>query len=313
MINHARTLLLNQPAQFIGHYADTAEYIPPTFTPVVLSQALSFIRNVLFGTTTDAYFVQFRVRELLRYIHETEFSSYLYALDSRVTYWPEQPTITPSHYLSVQQTFGVPHVLGISKIVTPTRNDRFTAGQYEVALTRNDETGASVVDVRPRELAALPTTTTFAAGVVPGFQLPGITANFLLNGVATTPPEYPVGLTEIDDMLILEEYAVDTSLGLASRDDGATMEFRRLSLATTTAKWIITAKTRPASAITSILPALELIGEPVFLELFGVSDKEPYTTFKNLWSDHPLPVYRLVGFVLAFIYRVHERSTKNGS
>ena len=210
--------------------------------------------------------MQFRVRELLRYIHETEFSSYLYALDSRVTYWPEQPTIAPPYYLRVQQTAGVPHVLAVSKILTPARNDSFTAGQYEVELTQNNETGASVIDVRPRELAALPTTTTFAAGVVPGFQLPGITANFLLNGVATT-----------------------------------------------TAKWIITAKTRPTAAITSILPSLELLGEPVFLELFGVSDKEPYTTFKNLWSDHPLPVYRLVGFVLAYIYRVHERSAKNGS
>ena len=50
-----------------------------------------------------------------------------------------------------------------------------------------------------------------------------------------------------------------------------------------------------------------MLGEPLFLELFGVDDNaQPYATFKNLWNDHPNPMYRLGGLVLAMIYRTNE-------
>jgi hypothetical protein len=61
------------------------------------------------------------------------------------------------------------------------------------------------------------------------------------------------------------------------------------------------------------MPTLELLGEPVFLELFGVEPAEPYATFKNVWFDHPLPAYKLAGLTLAFIYRLEEvRLHRNG-
>lgn len=72
------------------------------------------------------------------------------------------------------------------------------------------------------------------------------------------------------------------------------------------ARWILTARANPNPAITTLLPILEILGEPLFLELFGVASVEPYVTFKNLWSDHPLSAYRLAGLVLAFIYRAEE-------
>ena len=77
------------------------------------------------------------------------------------------------------------------------------------------------------------------------------------------------------------------------------------------ARWLVDLAVDPPPAITTILPALELIGEPAVLELFGVVSEEPYTTFKNLWFDHPLPAYRLAGFVLAYIYRLNERRSNN--
>ena len=70
--------------------------------------------------------------------------------------------------------------------------------------------------------------------------------------------------------------------------------------------WTVSARANPAPAITSVLPNLEFLGEPTYLELFGVAPEEPYKTFQNLWEDHPLPAYRLSGMVLAFIYRMNE-------
>ena len=79
------------------------------------------------------------------------------------------------------------------------------------------------------------------------------------------------------------------------------------------AQWLVTVKTTPTPVITLLMPTLELLGEPVFLSLFGVNYAEPYATFKHLWFDHPLPVYRLAGLVLAMIYRTEElRRHKNG-
>ena len=72
------------------------------------------------------------------------------------------------------------------------------------------------------------------------------------------------------------------------------------------ARWEITTRAKPASAITTAISPLEMLGEPVFLELFGVGNDEPYETFKNLWFDHPLPAYRLAGITLAVIYRTEE-------
>lgn len=76
-------------------------------------------------------------------------------------------------------------------------------------------------------------------------------------------------------------------------------------------RWTIVAQARPAAALTTLLPVLELLGEPVFLGLFGAAPIEPYATFKNLWFDHLNPVYRIGGLTLAMIYRADELRKKN--
>ena len=79
---------------------------------------------------------------------------------------------------------------------------------------------------------------------------------------------------------------------------------------TLTGRWYIVLTANPSPALTTLLPTLELIGEPTLIELFGLSDEEPYLTFKNLWFDHPLPAYRLAGLVMAFIYRTEQLRTR---
>ena len=261
MINHARTLLLNcSAASAIGH-GSTAEYVPNNFLPVTLSNTLELVRRTLFGASDAANdAVLFRVRELLRYIHETELRDYIYALDSRVTYWPETSAPTPPalQQIYVRQIEGAKQALAVGGSLSNTAQRANTTEEYIVTLTDVDFSARSTTSSEPT------TSVLLSDGLIPTLRLPSTGLKVAPNGLSTL------------------------------------------------AVWSVTVLSRPQSAITTLLPILELLGEPVFLELFGVADIEPYVTFKNLWFDHPLPVYRLAGFVLALIYRTDSIRNQNG-
>jgi len=72
------------------------------------------------------------------------------------------------------------------------------------------------------------------------------------------------------------------------------------------AAWTLRGYLRPTNSLSSIAESLQSIGEPYLLELFGVSNEEPYLTFRNCWKKHPEFAYRLGGLVLAMIYRTEE-------
>lgn len=268
MINHARTLLLNRSAASAIGRGSAAEYVPNNFLSVKLPNALEIVHRTLFsvfGPANDA--VIFRVRELLRYIHETELRDYIYALDSRVTYWPETSLSVPValQQVYVQQISGAKQTLAVGGSLNDTVQHTNTAEEYIVTLTDVDFSARSTTSIEPSESVLI------VDGIVPPLQLPATNLKVMPNGLSAVTP-------------------------------GATID----------SVWSVTVLSRPQSAITTLLPILEMLGEPVFLELFGVADIEPYVTFKNLWFDHPLPVYRLAGLVLALIYRTDSIRNQNG-
>lgn len=303
MINHARTLLLNYSAANAIGRGSAAEYVPNNFVPVKLPNALEIVRRTLFGvssTANDA--VLFRVRELLRYIHETELGDYIYALDSRVTYWPETSTsaLAALQKIYVRQTAGAKQTLAVGGSLSNTSPRTNTLEQYIVTLTDTDFSARSTTSSEPS------TSVLLSGGLIPALRLPATSLKVVPNGLsALAPPEFSATATELDDILIFEDYAAPNVIADESAEAG-TPE------AATDAVWSVTVLSRPQSAITTLLPIFEMLGEPVLLELFGVADIEPYVTFKNLWFDHPLPVYRLAGFVLALIYRTDSIRKQNG-
>lgn len=72
------------------------------------------------------------------------------------------------------------------------------------------------------------------------------------------------------------------------------------------AGWTIRGFLRPQASLAEIAQGLKTIGEPYLLQLFGVTDVEPYLTFRNCWNQHPEFAYRLGGLILALIYRTEE-------
>jgi len=90
MINHLRTLLLNQPGSlnvsptFIGE-----EFVPAEFNPVIPPLDLQAVLNILFGVAPDRAMLNYRLRQYLTLIHSNpDFAGFVTALDSRITYWP---------------------------------------------------------------------------------------------------------------------------------------------------------------------------------------------------------------------------------
>lgn len=258
MINHARTLLLNVPGKTSSREELGEEYIPADFAPVALPGYLQSVHNVLFGTSPDRYFVNYRARELMQLLHSTELAEYVTALDPRVTYWPEPSPVFfgPADRVTIEQASGP----ATTKLLLfgPPRSDTFR-GRSRYTYDISVETG----------------------------EVEATRVNIRVDGT-----DYYTEIT-------------DSNLSQVIQVPGAPQKLR-VQLPVAGSRWVVTTIARPAPVITTLMPVLELIGEPVIIGLFGVTDVEPYATFRNLWFDHPLPVYRLGGLVLAAIYRTDE-------
>lgn len=261
MINHARTLLLNLDGRTSHRDEPGEEYIPVDYVPVILPSYIQAVRRVLFGSAPDRYFLNFRARELMAYIHYTELSQFVYDFDPRVTYWPE--TDRP-FYLTEKQ------VRATQAAGLPTAQPHFNGD-----LFADNTRGRSV-----RE--------------------------FLLRVTAEDGPwearlvskEKP-GATETTPILFSSALSQQIALGTT----GVSFQVQQPSMAT---DWEIYTRVQPSPVLSTLLPILDMLGEPLFLELFGVGNVEPYTTFKNLWFDHPNPIYRVGGLTMAVIYRTNE-------
>ena len=331
MINHARTLLINR-TRAGTHYTEPGyEYISPAYRPAVLPDNLKTIRNVLFGATPDDYFLNFRAHELLSYIHGTDLRAFIYALDPRVTYWPPTATtfFAPARKrVTVTQTYGAPQRLSVAGNLQAIETRGRAKNNYVVDLTRQTETNAVKLFISTQYTGtqyaanALPAPTTYEISditsppITPLYQ----TALKMRPNVSSYNLSYNRILTENNDFLVVESYTPEAGGRLLLESAGAldlsgvaafTAVLNATALDTLLGRWEIETRANPEPALTTVLPTLEMLGEPAFLQLFGVAPAEPYATFKNLWFDHPLPTYRLAGLVLALIYRTEEYRGKN--
>lgn len=339
MINHARTLLLNQ-ARRRTHYSDAGyEFVPPEFKPVELPPTLALVRQLLFGSAPDNYFLNYRCRELLSYIHTTDLSEYVYKFDPRVTYWPEthKPFFAPtSKRVAITQMYGAPQKFTVVGNLRALNSLGRAQCQYTIDLSRvtadNDDTvlQLKLQQVGSRAPAIVEIVKSLDSPpilVLPNTEIklrldaiiPPLGADIFLSeksdnmrvetytpgietDLATEPPTIRRIMSESDAIMILESYAA--SLGNAIHTEDTEVSFQETP--GLVARWFVETTAAPEPILPTAISALEMIGEPASIELFGFKNEEPYLTFKNLWFDHPLPIYRLSGIVLALIYRTEE-------
>lgn len=308
MINHARTLLLNRPRSRT-HYSDYGyEYIPPAFKPVMLPPVLQTLHRIIFGAAPDNYFMNFRANELMSYIHSTELAEYVYRLDPRVTYWPKndltyfEPT---GKKVTITQIYGLPQRLTVAGDLFALTAIGKSLNFYTISLRRvvvDDDVTTMQIEVKYEGKRNSAFTVPVPDPLdTPVIALPDTQLNLRLNP-HSYQKNYTEILTELSEFIVVETYDNET----ANKISTETISIGGPTTGGLEAQWLVETKVNPAPVITTTIPAIEMLGEPAFLELFGLGNDEPYLTFKNLWFDHPLPAYKLSGIVLAMIYRINE-------
>ena len=322
MINHARTLLLNVSAAAYAPGELGEEYVPP-YSALKLPTYLQTARRIIFGTAPDRVFLNYRVNELMRLLHQTELSEFVYALDSRVTYWPQSKTdfFLPQQQVITQKLFGV-YETKLNIIGNPKPDNARGRAYREYTVRINGAVGEEVVTITstttPEEIEVplawlqdnQPVLRLQAGAVgTRGLSEPiDLFDGFLKAQFADVPAKQPQLALETDTAAIISEDYLAEPVELEPGKDPTLQQLRRMGLVDNTllAIWRLTVYAKPDSAITVCLPRLEFLGEPFYLDLFGVTDVEPYVTFKNIWFDHPNAVYRMGAFVMAMIYRTNE-------
>jgi len=320
MLNHARNLLMNvspdsSQRQYIGE-----ELISDEYRPVALPSYLKTLRAVLFGTDPDRIFLNTRVRELLHILHNTELAEYVYKLDPRVTYWPEPPNF----FYQIQNQ------------ISAFKPERELPGRLFIigAITADNVRGKSAreysLEIRPPEISAIKTNALAStAGAVAEITLlddklaktitplqinGGITQRINLletklsvqfSSAALPPPPVFLLLENMGQMLTEDAYFIEIESATIFADP---LEMRMPLIVNEAAdliggRWRVETIAKPAPVLTTAMPTLEILGEPLFLSLFGLTSEEPFNTCRNLWDSHPQTVYRLAGLTLALIYR----------
>lgn len=306
MINHARTLLCNvSGAQYQPQYLGE-EYIPPQYAAQPLPSYLQAARRLIFGTQPERVFLNHRVRELMQIIHETEFADYVYDLDPRVTYWPEQNPVffNLRKYVRATQIAGVYGAKIFFSGDLQADHDRGIAfREYTVRATQLDDTQIIIEYDDPR-FATTQKIVDVSTGISSPVSISGTRVNVRIGGsplsnrelLLETGPSLLVG--EMGEF-ILESPPLNPDGTIPGVFEGTAWRVESFA---------------PPNSVVNVIPLLEILGEPNLLEIFGVSNyDQPFATFKSLWFDHPLAVYRLAGFALAMIYRMEKlRNTVDG-
>jgi hypothetical protein len=306
------------------------EYIP-AYRAAILPTYLTTARNLLFGSSPDRVFLNFRVQELLSFIHRTELAEFVYALDPRVTYWPKKQ----SEFFRAKTTITSLKTVGTDEsrlYINGTLKSDNSRGrafkEYTVKLINSTSATATIeivsdngaaVDTQPIEwLATTPDSSgaevTFT-GMSSQIALPNtdLTLQLVAGNLNITLLEFDGFVdTSADVGLVLRSIALEKGVDpMAFR--AATPVLKITDGRVVLGEWLLQLYAKPDSAIAACLPRLDFLGEPFYLELFGVGNTvEPYATFKNIWFDHPSAAYRLAAFTLAVIYRTNELSAQNG-
>ena len=156
-------------------------------------------------------------------------------------------------------------------------------------------------------------------------QLAGATADVYLQGEQEAPDAHG-RLHQLFDMEITgattvrvkqyapqqktTDYDVTFSGGLSNRIPlGSSGWGVLLGSSQVGAKWQFNFYMRPSWSLGQVAIPFRSIGEPTLNGLFGITNEEPYKTFRNLWYTHLDTPLALTGLLLAVIYRTEEVRT----
>lgn len=187
MLNHARTLLLNQDSRrFPGYDTPGEELVPLNFTSLRLPGYVQQLRAILFGRNPDRAYINYRLQQYLAILHSTPFVDYLLALDPRVTYdhFSSREFLDPAFYLPQAHQVSGDVDTAINFLGNPSPPDGLGRMRYQYEI---ETLSSSTVRVRQTTQPESEDTSDFtpASGLSPAVALGHSGYSFQLNTDAT--------------------------------------------------------------------------------------------------------------------------------
>lgn len=171
MINHIRSYLVNKVLdhRLLGHELQDRLFKPTQQLPWYLTVA----RNALFGTSPDAFMLNYRAAQLVRIWHTTELDQLMRLRDSRISYDPLADVYSDLRlFQPVVATDGNGTVILAGGTGDPDDHGRL---QSQWTFNLLDATGVKIVYQTGAEWDV-----TVDAGAAKHFQLPGTELNVTL-------------------------------------------------------------------------------------------------------------------------------------
>lgn len=140
MINHVRTLLLNEPSSAKMDYGfPLEEYVPNGYVPVVLPNSLRVVYQALFNTYPDRAYKNWRLYQISTLAESSELYAYWHKLDQRVSHFNKTNYDRSAGYgtLSVRRDSlftNYKEVNGVLVIDKANTSEGYTTSEYEMGI-----------------------------------------------------------------------------------------------------------------------------------------------------------------------------------
>jgi hypothetical protein len=339
MFNHGRTLLANLDSTVIVPGSDypSLEPVDPNFHSLKLKYPFSELYKIFFGTNPDIFYILYRTEQLMRILHNTEYSSFLTNLDNRITYdfsrknlfdlnstrielinngsaYTEDTQIQIAGDFVANDTIGRSEYKWELKTYYKTFNylgDSIDIPYYDIHEFRSDESFNEIVP----NLNRVGTTVESVTSVDPDTGKIFLPSGFVtIPGPATNESFFEPtpggggfdfkfivapGLNFIHNLIVIEPDVITSIFDIYDLEGVYPGD----------SKWLITVRCRPNLDLSYILRAVQKYETAILTAAAGLG--EPYQTFLNLFQNHYALPYRLTGLILLYIYMVDRQ--RNGS
>lgn len=265
MINHARTLLLNRNGNSRPPLGTYGEeYVESAFRELIVPPSVAAVRAILFGKSPDAFTVNYRLAQYTNLLHASEFgAAYVNDLDDRVTYRAQSGLYTAKFD---NETVSVSSGASTIEFFDTFAGDDYLGHNLQVWRVKFLEDGGGEGVVTCTRLDAVATVT-----------------NTTVNHSSTAGTSWST------------RFSIGNS-GVKAR------MFNGSSGTVATVNYIVELRNRPSRTLGQIAAQLLDVNGAVD-DICEGGSVEPYRTFLNLFNDAYNTAEKLVGVLLATIYR----------
>lgn len=304
MLNHVRTLLLNQAATSpsgLDYGLTGSEFIPPTYAPVKLSPVLQRLRDTIYGTRPDTMMLLYRTFQLVGLLHGSELSRYMTWFDTRITYLPIKTDLFNVIYGTRQLA---PIHTDISTATTTTGRDFIS----KLLVAEPFDLRATNLTIR-KILSALPTARMSVIGTPPGELNGALSYTWIVEVVgdfiriSRVVPSPTLAVT-------LDYNYVNNSTGLLPVPE--TRLFVELQDVSVGDVFEVSYVAEPQFSLADVAYTIRNSMTADAVATIGTERIEPIKTWRNVWNRNPNSISQFAALLLAMAYRTDAIRKQGG-